>query len=177
MAMNHPKCLNRIPLPKLFFFSQLIKLCVEWKTITHVGRGGGPIFPRISTFSTTIKFGLLWEPLLPWCSLSRAFFTLEIKRWGVQRSPICSHPNNKWSRWPKSLCTGAQWQALSGWQQISTEQNNSSVVTTQLKGKGHHLGMENFSETGWWYLYTAIDCGYHKTWYEIALRVLHSYYM
>ena len=59
MAMNHPKCLNRIPLPKLFFFSQLIKLCVEWKTITHVGRGGGPIFPRISKFSTTTKFGLL----------------------------------------------------------------------------------------------------------------------
>ena len=42
MAMNHPKCLNQIPLPKLFFFSQLIKLCVDVKNYNTCGEGWRP---------------------------------------------------------------------------------------------------------------------------------------
>ena len=62
---------------------------------------------------------LVWPPTLNFLFISRAFvlsfwcFLLrEIKGVGV-RCLICSHWNNKWSRWPKSVCTASQWQAFS----------------------------------------------------------------
>ena len=186
MAMDHPTCLRILgcqlltllltaqSLNNYFFHGSVIKL-VDVKNCNTWGRVGGPIFS--SYFN--IFHHKVWTFVRALVALMLSFwgfFTLEIKRWDVQRSPICSHRNNKWSRWPKSLCTGAQWQALSGWQQISTEQNSSSVETSQLAGKGHHLGMRNFSEKGWWNLFTAIDCGNNKSWYDIALRVLQSYF-
>ena len=62
---------------------------------------------------------LVWPPTLNFLFISRAlvlsfwcFLLREIKGVGV-RCLICSHWNNKWSRWPKSVCTASQWQALS----------------------------------------------------------------
>ena len=65
----------------------------------------------------------LWWPLF-W-----DFFRPEIKGWGV-RCLICSHWNNKWSRWPKSLCTASQWQALS-------DTPTSKAHTTRKKWQQH----------------------------------------